>query len=456
MHALYDAVRRRFTGRRRGAERAPFAICRCARGIVFLCLLTCDSLLAEQSQASEAEIQRATALFAAGKYEQASAIIDPLRRTTPHPHLQVLFLHAQLARLRGDCPTAIDDFSAMLSRDPTLVRPRIDLGLTLWACGRSREAVAQLEQTLSPGLPRNVEVDVLRVANAMRSDIGGISLDVQIVRNSNPGQTTQAGRVNIQGLEYELPRSARPRSATGLSLLADARYPLLDHWRLYSATRLEHTDYPGTLSDLSYLATALGTKMRFAPHTASLEAGAHVARYQDRQLYHGAVWRIADEWQAAHELSLGAAIDGKQLRYTDFSFLDGWQYTTALTARYAARANLVWQVGASHVRQNSGNSAYAFRGPTFTAAVQYESSAGWLFGARFDTVATRYRASDPLFGERRVDHRSGLEVSIGRTDLVRVLGLTPVLVLGTTRSSSTIDLYDYRRNFFTLALRKAY
>lgn len=195
------------------------------------------------------------------------------------------------------------------------------------------------------------------------------------------------------------------------------------------------------------MATALGTKMRFAAHTVSLEGGAHLARYQDRQLYHGGVWRIADEWQAARDLSLGATLDGKQLRYSDYSFL---------TARYAARANLVGQLAVSYVQQRADHAAYAFAGPTFTAAVQYETSEGWLFGTRYDAVATRYRAVDPFFGERRADRRTGLEVSIGRTDLVRFLGLTPVLVLGTTRSSSTIDLYDYRRNFFTLALRKAY
>jgi hypothetical protein len=82
-------------------------------------------------------------------------------------------------------------------------------------------------------------------------------------------------------------------------------------------------------------------------------------------------------------------------------------------------------------------------------------------GARFDRSKSRYQADDPVFGERRVDQRQTVEFSLGHVNLSRLLGLqasglTPVLLLGSTRSASTIDLYDYRRNFISLALRKTY
>jgi len=281
------------------------------------------------------------------------------------------------------------------------------------------------------------------------------------VRNSNPAQTTQADRIVIQGREYALSRHSTSRGAYGLMVIADARYPLLDQWRLFSATRLEHVDYPGAEADFSYLGSTIGTKQRFGTHSASFEAGAHIARYQDQRLYHGSVWRIADEWLLSPSLVLGGAFDSKQLHYAEYRHLDGWQFTSALTARYVFAPNLSGQFGVSHVRQTATNPAYAFTGPVYSSAIQYEHSDGWLLGARFDRSKSRYQADDPVFGERRVDQRQTVEFSLGHVNLSRLLGLqasglTPVLLLGSTRSASTIDLYDYRRNFISLALRKTY
>ena len=64
------------------------------------------------------------------KYAELKPLLLELHQE-PAPHLEVLFLTGMLAAEEGDFAKAADEFRAMLARDPSLIRPRLELASAL-------------------------------------------------------------------------------------------------------------------------------------------------------------------------------------------------------------------------------------------------------------------------------------------------------------------------------------
>jgi hypothetical protein len=71
---------------------------------------------APEDDAVDAAIATAQAQAAAGDLDEALATVREARETSEEPDL--LFVEAQLLRLHGDCPTALERYRAFLATDP--------------------------------------------------------------------------------------------------------------------------------------------------------------------------------------------------------------------------------------------------------------------------------------------------------------------------------------------------
>ncbi len=63
----------------------------------------------------------------------------------------------------------------------------------------------------------------------------------------------------------------------------------------------------------------------------------------------------------------------------------------------------------------------------------------------------RYEDIDPLFGEKRVDRRTRLDVSV-RSKQWRFMNFTPVLVLSIDRTRSSLPFYSYEKANISIAM----
>src|SRR5215831_914058 len=100
----------------------------------------------------EDEIALATRLLETGRIEEAQTIVSRLR-ATPDPPLQVLFLSGALYSLTGHYREAAEEFRLMLARDPTLLRPRLELARALFLARQYNAARYHFEQVLASPLP---------------------------------------------------------------------------------------------------------------------------------------------------------------------------------------------------------------------------------------------------------------------------------------------------------------
>ena len=102
---------------------------------------------------AETLIETARAALAAGALDDAELLLDGVVPSDEHID-DLDFLYGTIAMARGDWETAIARFRAMLARDPTLVRVRLDLALAHFQARQDGRATYHFRQALgAPDLP---------------------------------------------------------------------------------------------------------------------------------------------------------------------------------------------------------------------------------------------------------------------------------------------------------------
>lgn len=184
-----------------------------------------NNSLSTQAEAINPRITEAEALFAANKIAELKPLLAALKQENP-PHLAVLFLAGMVANAEGDYAAAANEFRAMLTRDPSLIRPRLELALALQKSGDRQAAKYHYEQVLAANLPDNVKRNVYQQLGDIRERLPSLRLSVDLVSDSNPKQTTNSRVVQIGGLTYTLNDAGSAKSVFGLLVTADASLPL--------------------------------------------------------------------------------------------------------------------------------------------------------------------------------------------------------------------------------------
>ena len=96
----------------------------------------------------ESVIEAARAALAAGKPEDAAFLLEGVAPGEGDID-DVDFLWGSVAMARGEWQAAIARFRAMLSRDPTLLRVRLDLALAYFRAGEDGSAAYHFRQALA-------------------------------------------------------------------------------------------------------------------------------------------------------------------------------------------------------------------------------------------------------------------------------------------------------------------
>lgn len=428
---------------------------RCARQFalaIFLVVVFHGSLGANpaRSAPSEEEIAAASQLLETGRLDEAQVLIDRLRERDPND-LNVLFLSGGLNLMRARYAEAIEDFRKMLTRDPTLIRPRLELARALFTVGDYQTARYHFEQALAAPLPDMVKSNVLGYLSLIREHLPSFAVSVELLADSNPKQATSNSVVEIDGLLYQLNESARSQRAWGVRFTGQAKVPLPADTSWFARGYVERNDYTGGDLDFTYAQVLGGKHINFGKHGVDFEAGGQLATYAGHKLYQGATGRVTDFVQVTPRLGMNLAADAKQLDYEDYPFLSGWQYAAGGDMRYALTPASAISVGVSYVVGTAEEDAYAFEGPGIDLRYVREWQGGWITSLSYNYTHLDFDGVDPFFGVVRADRQHRVEFGLANRRLA-YKSFAPRLIIGNDNRDSNIDLYSFRRTYLRVGV----
>ena len=398
----------------------------------------------------EEEIAQATRLFESGRFAEAQAIVSRLRQS-PNPQLQVLFLSGALYFLQQRYIEAAEEFRLMLARDPTLVRPRLELARALFMAREYDAARYHFEQVLASPLPDPVRVNVLAYLTAIREYVPSFAFSFDIVSDSNPKQATSNSVVQIGGLLYQLNQNAQAQSAVGTLLVGQGKVPLPSDPSWFVRGYAEHYDYPGRDLDSGYAQLLAGKHVNLGIHGLDFEGGGHLATYAGHSLYQGSTWRVTDFVRVYPTVAVNLVADARELRYEDFPFLSGWQYVTTGEVRHAISPASSIFAGLSYIRGLAAENPYAFGGYAINARYIHELKGGWIGSLFYQYYWNGFDGVDPFFSVVRTDSDNLVEISVTNRYLA-YKRFAPRLTVGTDERRSNIDLYSYRRTYVRIGV----
>lgn len=399
-------------------------------------------------------LRQVASLVETGQYEQARRLLT-LPRLQYRPHLEVLFLSGLIYARQGAYHSAADEFRLMLARDATLIRPRLELAYALFLSKDYEGANYHFQQVLAGNLPDEVRAKVQGFLSAIREQLPSFSFGLDVVNDSNPKQSTNSKTVTIGGRTYRLDTTAPDQTIWGVALNGSAYIPLPGKPLWFARGNASLTDYPSKDNDQLYLQATFGKHFRLDENTLTLEAGSQHFEYRGRKLYSGAVWRINEFWRQNDRSNWQTTLQGGQQIYSDYPYLNGWQYSLLLENQFVQSANSRWQTGASYSQNQARESAYSFSNPGVYFRYVREWQGGLISGIRGQKSLSNYCSNDPFFGMKRHDAEQRIEVDLVNRNW-QIREFSPRLLLGSVYHVSNIALYEFRRNYVKIGLSREF
>lgn len=445
---------------------APFnpASCRIVTGAGFfmnepmrrLFILICCALypLAALATDSNTVLKEAQKLLAAKDYPALNSLLAPLLAEA-EPPLEALFLSGMAASEAGDYATAATHFRAMLTRNPALIRPRLELALALQKSGDRQAAQYHYEQVLSAALPDPVRRNIYAQLSDIRARAPSLKLTLELSSDSNPQQTTSSRTVTIGGRPYTLSNANGGELKWGVAATANVHVPLPSDPSWFAQAYGLAYEYPGRELDNLYAQVSIGKRFERGHDELTLSAGGHVSSYQDRRQYSGAVARASGLWVATPNLAWLGEASVKTYRYPRLPYLDGELSTLGLTAMLIPNPTRRWELGASLAYYGAAEDAYSYWQPGVSARVSQEWTGGWITGLRLQAQQSKYAAPDPFFGTVREDTEGRLELDALNRKL-RWFGFSPQLLIGYVKRDSTLEINRYDRLYSRVGLSTSF
>ena len=409
-----------------------------------LCIIVGLQFFAGHVDADDsATLLRAQTLLAEKKWEELDALLDPFL-VEANPHLEALFLSGMAARERGDYDTAAKRFRAMLTRDPRLLRPRLELARTFQLAGDRQAAIYNYEQVLSADLPDTVRRNIYVQLNAIRLREPSFRFTAEVVSDTNPQQTPSSKVVFIGGRPYTLNTTTEGKLQWGIAATGSGIYPIPIDPSWFIQFFGQVYEYPNRNLDNAYAQTTLGKRMIFGTNEVTLSLGGQLATNKGEEQYVGMVSRATGLFTASPKLFFRGDLSVNTYRYQDLQYLDGELGTLGVTAIYVPNPTQRFEIGGFFASYSAAEDPYSYRQPGINIYTSREWNQGWITGLRLLASESRYSAPDPFFGETRKDKEGRLELSIGNRKLIW-RDMTPLLTVGYVQRDSTLDVNTYNR-----------
>lgn len=396
------------------------------------------------------------ALTRTGRWDAALALLDSRRDLTTRT--DVIRLRAALLHQLGRDREALALLESHLTRVPDDALSRFQLAEVHFAAQRDQAA------TLAYRLAVAGELDDLRrqvvaarlAAIHQRRELR-LWVGASVAPDSNINSSTDALRVDLFGLPFELDENARRTSGISLSLFggAERSFGYADQQAIRISLLGSLLDAPGAAFDTAALTLRAGPEWRFR---------------QDSELTVQAVasqrWHGGDEFERRQGLFGGAEFGGQRTRWSGAVYVDkvddrlseardGWMAgVDAVRTRYLSPSTL-WRQGLSVSRKDA--EAEPESHTSARASVGLLLPLPWSVAMYVEPylMFRRHDAASIGFGEVRRDTEGGVAARFSKRDWT-IAGAYPFVSVIVSQSNSTVSIGEFSRERIEIGLTREF
>ena len=397
-------------------------------------------------------------LIRAGDHRQALDLVES--RPDLAQRADAVRLRAQLLALLGRESEAQALLEAHLTRDARDALACFQLAELHFAARRDISAALAYRLALAGRLdPVRAGVANVRLIDIQQRRRWRFWAGASIAPDSNLNGATNATRVELFGLPFELDDNARRRGGVSLSAHGgvERRFRLDERLAVRSALVGSFTNAPGGDFDDAFVSLRAGPEWTLSPRAQVTLQGTVNGRW-----YGGALYESSAGLRAEGELStrgntvrwLGGtradAVDGRIGKGRD----GGFYGLDLARTRYLGPTSLWRASGAVNMRDaRSSLESYS----------QVQLAAGRLYPLPFATLAyvepyvmrRRFDGVSAAFGARRVDTEYGLAARLSKRDWIW-RGAYPFASLSVTRNDSSLTLNSFTRQRVEFGLTREF
>jgi hypothetical protein len=372
----------------------------------------------------------------------AAVAAGPALAQSKDEAMQRAFVEAMQQLRAGNLERAEQMLRAMLARTDS-PRVKLELARVLYLEGKDAEAKALFKQvSMRSDTPWRVRDNIAPFVRSIEERSGYLKFGVTVVSDSNPRNLAPQEEFTIGGLRVT-PTEA-PQKLTGLRYSVQGWMPALGASRTGGYLTASYADYPGR--ELDRISADLGL---LRPLSASGRvrgrAGVEFGTFGGRRLYHfpylglDSVLKQTGTVRLAGELKLG------KVKFADFGYLDADYLSASASASKAVSKTASVSLGATLERSQAREDPYSYDGWQLgPGADLFFPGSLYMAGVRAALGGRRYKAVDPLFGERRADTTQRLELTLVNKRW-RWRDSRVSLVASLERNRSNIGFYSYRK-----------
>ncbi len=410
------------------------------------------------ASAADETLEKARAALLSGDVAEAERALSDAKGASDINDYD--FLRGTLAVQKKDYDTAIDAFRAILARDPTLNRVRLDLAQAYYLNGDDASATYHFRAAVAQGLPPEVQANVVQyLEDIRRRKRWDAAVSFAVAPDTNINAATTADSVTLFGLPFVLDPNAQAKSGVGLSASAAGSYRFVvsDNVRLKVgaagyATEYGNPDYTdrnisahiGPVfvmgGDDEIGISGIASRRWFGGRGFTQSFGSRIEG--QKTLSPRWMWNAGASWENR---------DYDAAQYDDY---DGRVYTGYTSLTYALDASSLLQGTGAVVREETNLDA--MRSWQYIGGLNYYRENVWkrfAFGAGVQAGLIRYDAALMAFGKTRHDTQVDYRISLSNA-AIDLWGFTPVISYIHSDRYSNINLFTYHRDRGEIGVRR--
>lgn len=369
------------------------------------------------------------------------------------------FRHGLRAVAAGDYGAAIAIFDAILARDASLVRVRLELARALFLAGDQDErARFQFERVLSADLPQAVQDNIEKFLNAIRKRRRWtLSAELAIVPDSNINGGAESREVNLGGLSYYLNESSVKKSGTGLLTAVRGTYRFADEgrWRIQTGGGLTQRSYGDSEYDDTILNFAAGPRYLLDRGEIGFGLSGYYRWYglDPYALFMGV--QVDGSYLLSKQIKVEASLRFGQVTSQADPGREGASSDGSVTLRYAVRPDLLIYSSLDARRDAFDNDLLANDSAGISVGVYGDLPWGFSAGASARLGETWFDGFSGFFQTTRNDENRQYAFTVLNRRLI-FWQTTPSFRYTHVENDSNIGIYAYDRDIFQIGLTREF
>ena len=408
---------------------------------------------------AELLIEGARAALDAGNVDDAAFLLEGVEPGEGNVD-DLDFLWGTIALARGAWQEAIDRFRAMLARDPTLLRVRLDLAFAYFQAEEDSSAGYHFRQVLAAEeLPPVVRARTLNFLDRIRRrKTWSITGSVAIAPDTNINAATSARQVNFFGLlPATLSDDARETSGLGIvaSIGGGYEWRLEPDLRLRTSASLSTRTYGQSQYNEQILSLRAGPRIFFEQFDLRPELTARGRQLGGDTYSRAAGLELSSNWVLAPTWLLSGSLGAERISYTTF-LGEGSIYAAQLGLTHALDQATLLRVDWGYRIEDLDEDSESWREVIVGASVTRELPEGFVVTAGPSFRWRGYGAPKLTLGpDPRGDATVAGRITVSNRQ-IDLFGFMPELTVRHEVRDSNLVLHEYERSVAELGLIRTF